>query len=115
MPLFACFFRTMTGPGTLRDAGRKDDSALILLYLIGFVAGIVAGISPCILPVLPIILVAGVAPPLGRDGVHHRHDPARPRPGGGRRATDGRRTGRRHRRRGPRRPRHAATATGPTP
>jgi cytochrome c biogenesis protein CcdA/thiol-disulfide isomerase/thioredoxin len=37
---------------------------LILLYLIGFVAGIVAGISPCILPVLPIILVAGVAPPI---------------------------------------------------
>jgi cytochrome c biogenesis protein CcdA/thiol-disulfide isomerase/thioredoxin len=37
---------------------------LILLYLIGFVAGIVAGISPCILPVLPIILVAGVAKPV---------------------------------------------------
>jgi len=39
---------------------------VILLYLIGFVAGIVAGISPCILPVLPIILVAGVAPPVKR-------------------------------------------------
>jgi len=36
---------------------------LILLYLIGFVAGIVAGISPCILPVLPVILVAGVTKP----------------------------------------------------
>ncbi len=36
---------------------------MILLYLIGFVAGIVAGISPCILPVLPIVLVAGVARP----------------------------------------------------
>jgi cytochrome c biogenesis protein CcdA/thiol-disulfide isomerase/thioredoxin len=37
---------------------------LILLYLIGFVAGIVAGISPCILPVLPIILVGGVSAPV---------------------------------------------------
>jgi len=32
---------------------------VVLLYLIGFVAGLVAGISPCILPVLPVILVAG--------------------------------------------------------
>ncbi len=32
---------------------------MVLLYLIGFVAGLVAGISPCILPVLPVILVAG--------------------------------------------------------
>ena len=31
----------------------------MLLYVIGFVAGLIAGISPCILPVLPIILVAG--------------------------------------------------------
>ncbi len=37
---------------------------MILLYLIGFVAGMVAGISPCILPVLPIILVAGVTTPV---------------------------------------------------
>ena len=29
------------------------------LVIIGFVAGIVCGISPCILPVLPVILVAG--------------------------------------------------------
>jgi cytochrome c biogenesis protein CcdA/thiol-disulfide isomerase/thioredoxin len=32
---------------------------LLLLYLIGFVGGIVVGISPCILPVLPVVLVAG--------------------------------------------------------
>jgi cytochrome c biogenesis protein CcdA/thiol-disulfide isomerase/thioredoxin len=37
---------------------------VVLLYLIGFVAGIVAGISPCILPVLPVILVAGVTTPV---------------------------------------------------
>jgi cytochrome c biogenesis protein CcdA/thiol-disulfide isomerase/thioredoxin len=42
---------------------------LILLYLIGFVAGIVAGISPCILPVLPIILVAGVTKPVAKTSV----------------------------------------------
>jgi cytochrome c biogenesis protein CcdA len=33
------------------------------LVIIGFVAGVVAGISPCILPVLPVILVEGVTAP----------------------------------------------------
>ncbi|MGH9120433.1 MAG: cytochrome c biogenesis protein DipZ [Acidimicrobiales bacterium] len=33
------------------------------LIVIGFVAGIVAGISPCILPVLPVVLVAGATAP----------------------------------------------------
>ncbi|HVC68747.1 MAG TPA: cytochrome c biogenesis protein DipZ [Acidimicrobiales bacterium] len=37
---------------------------MILLYLIAFVAGLVVGISPCILPVLPIILVAGLTTPV---------------------------------------------------
>jgi cytochrome c biogenesis protein CcdA/thiol-disulfide isomerase/thioredoxin len=37
---------------------------VIELMAIGFVAGIVAGISPCILPVLPVILAAGVTPPV---------------------------------------------------
>jgi cytochrome c biogenesis protein CcdA/thiol-disulfide isomerase/thioredoxin len=32
---------------------------VVALYIIGFVAGLVAGISPCILPVLPVVLVAG--------------------------------------------------------
>ncbi len=32
---------------------------MVALYVIGFVAGLVAGISPCILPVLPVVLVAG--------------------------------------------------------
>jgi cytochrome c biogenesis protein CcdA/thiol-disulfide isomerase/thioredoxin len=35
------------------------------LIVIGFVAGIVCGISPCILPVLPVILVAGATGPAG--------------------------------------------------
>jgi len=32
---------------------------MISLLLVGFVAGLITGISPCILPVLPIVLVAG--------------------------------------------------------
>jgi cytochrome c biogenesis protein CcdA/thiol-disulfide isomerase/thioredoxin len=36
---------------------------LVELIIIGFIAGIVAGISPCILPVLPVILVAGATVP----------------------------------------------------
>ena len=31
--------------------------------IIGFVAGVVAGISPCILPALPVVLVAGATTP----------------------------------------------------
>ncbi len=40
---------------------------MVLLYLIGFVAGLIAGISPCILPVLPVILVAGTTGTAGTD------------------------------------------------
>jgi cytochrome c biogenesis protein CcdA/thiol-disulfide isomerase/thioredoxin len=35
------------------------------LVVIGFVAGVVCGISPCILPVLPVVLVAGASSPSG--------------------------------------------------
>ena len=38
---------------------------MLLLYGIGFVAGLIAGISPCILPVLPVVLVAGATVPAG--------------------------------------------------
>jgi cytochrome c biogenesis protein CcdA/thiol-disulfide isomerase/thioredoxin len=31
----------------------------VILILIGFVAGVIAGISPCVLPVLPVVFVAG--------------------------------------------------------
>jgi cytochrome c biogenesis protein CcdA/thiol-disulfide isomerase/thioredoxin len=31
----------------------------VVLILIGFVAGLIAGISPCVLPVLPVVFVAG--------------------------------------------------------
>ena len=40
---------------------------MIELIIIGIVAGFLAGISPCILPVLPVILVAGASRP-GRSG-----------------------------------------------
>lgn len=35
---------------------------MVELVLIGIVAGFLAGISPCILPVLPVVLVAGADP-----------------------------------------------------
>jgi cytochrome c biogenesis protein CcdA/thiol-disulfide isomerase/thioredoxin len=37
------------------------------LVLVGIVAGFLAGISPCILPVLPIVLVAGASAPTGTE------------------------------------------------
>ncbi len=38
---------------------------MIELVVVGIVAGFLAGISPCILPVLPVVLVAGAAQPRG--------------------------------------------------
>jgi cytochrome c biogenesis protein CcdA len=35
---------------------------MVELVLVGLVAGFLAGISPCILPVLPVVLVAGASP-----------------------------------------------------
>ena len=40
---------------------------MIELIIVGIVAGLLAGISPCILPVLPVVLFAGAARP-GRTG-----------------------------------------------
>jgi cytochrome c biogenesis protein CcdA/thiol-disulfide isomerase/thioredoxin len=40
---------------------------VIELIAVGFVAGLLAGISPCILPVLPVVLFAGGAPPPDAD------------------------------------------------
>jgi cytochrome c biogenesis protein CcdA/thiol-disulfide isomerase/thioredoxin len=36
---------------------------MVGLLAVGIVAGFLAGISPCILPVLPVVLVAGASPP----------------------------------------------------
>jgi cytochrome c biogenesis protein CcdA/thiol-disulfide isomerase/thioredoxin len=38
---------------------------MVELVLVGVVAGFLAGISPCILPVLPVVLVAGASVPSG--------------------------------------------------
>src|SRR6516162_3759576 len=41
---------------------------MIELVVVGVVAGFLAGISPCILPVLPVVLVAGTEPAEGMEG-----------------------------------------------
>ena len=59
---------------------------MLLLYVIGFLAGLVAGISPCILPVLPVVLVAGASAPVqdssADDGVEAGGGRPEPEPGG---------------------------------
>ena len=58
----------------------EERPTVLLLYVIGFVAGMIAGISPCILPVLPVVLVAGATVPTTTDtdtdsdtSTRHRH------------------------------------------
>ena len=41
-----------------------------MLIIIGFAAGLIAGISPCILPVLPVVFMAGAASRDAAEGVH---------------------------------------------
>ncbi|MDR3033175.1 MAG: cytochrome c biogenesis protein DipZ, partial [Kitasatospora sp.] len=59
---------------------------MVDLVLVGIVAGFLAGISPCILPVLPVILVAGAAPGPGAGA-------GEPGPGAGPKASAGARVG----------------------
>ncbi len=54
---------------------------MITLVLIGFLGGLVTGISPCILPVLPVIFAAGAASGLD-DSSPAEGDPPGPVPGG---------------------------------
>jgi cytochrome c biogenesis protein CcdA/thiol-disulfide isomerase/thioredoxin len=55
---------------------------MVELVLVGIVAGFLAGISPCILPVLPIVLVAGASPPANAETPADAETPARlPRAG----------------------------------
>ena len=55
---------------------------MILLVLVGFLAGLVTGISPCILPVLPVIFAVRGGQRPGRVGSHRlghsRHRPGSP-------------------------------------
>ena len=53
------------------------------LIVVGIVAGFLAGISPCILPVLPVVLVAGASPPAST-GPPGTPDAARREPSRGR-------------------------------
>ncbi len=49
---------------------------MILLVLVGFLAGLVTGISPCILPVLPVIFASGAASGLDESAPTARPQPA---------------------------------------
>lgn len=53
---------------------------LLTLALIGLVGGLVTGISPCILPVLPVVLVAGATGSSGAAGPRGAASPVRKRP-----------------------------------
>ena len=44
-------------PGTL--ASGSEMSAMLVLIVIAFIAGLVTAVSPCVLPILPIVLAAG--------------------------------------------------------
>ena len=44
---------------------------MLTLALIGFVGGLITGISPCILPVLPVIFFSGGVQSAGADGPDH--------------------------------------------
>jgi cytochrome c biogenesis protein CcdA/thiol-disulfide isomerase/thioredoxin len=48
---------------------------MIELVAVGVVAGFLAGISPCILPVLPVVLVAGASRPASPDTAEPRQQP----------------------------------------
>ena len=57
---------------------------MIGLLLVGVVAGFLAGISPCILPVLPVVLVAGATGPGAAEPGTAEPSTARPGPAGSR-------------------------------
>src|SRR5262249_33413828 len=50
-----------TGAATAAAAKPQSVGAILVLLGIGFVAGIIAALSPCVLPVLPIVLAGGAA------------------------------------------------------
>jgi cytochrome c biogenesis protein CcdA/thiol-disulfide isomerase/thioredoxin len=50
-----------TGAATASAAKPQSVGGILLLLGIGFIAGIIAAVSPCVLPVLPIVLAGGAA------------------------------------------------------
>ena len=49
---------------------RWDADPMPVLIIIGFLGGLATGISPCIIPVVPVLFAAGAAPG-GQDDRHH--------------------------------------------
>src|SRR6478752_2510654 len=51
--------------GAVRSAraGQRRAAQVVTLIAIGFVGGLITGISPCVLPVLPVILLSGAHHP----------------------------------------------------
>src|ERR1700746_4052837 len=44
----------------IRDRYGNESESVLALALVGFLGGLITGISPCILPVLPVIFFSGV-------------------------------------------------------
>jgi cytochrome c biogenesis protein CcdA/thiol-disulfide isomerase/thioredoxin len=58
---------------TGRHARRRREAALFTLVLVGLVGGLITGISPCVLPVLPVIFLSAGAQAARPDGRVQRH------------------------------------------
>ena len=54
---------------TLRS---KWEAVMIVLFIIGYFAGVIAGVSPCIVPVLPVVFVAWADPAVSAPSSRHR-------------------------------------------
>ena len=66
-------------PTSVREPAWEADG-VILLVLVGFLGGLVTGISPCILPVLPVIFASGAASALETARRGSQADGPRPTP-----------------------------------
>ena len=51
------------------------ETGMFTLIAIGFIGGLITGISPCILPVLPVILFSGTRPSDARRRGRHGQQP----------------------------------------
>jgi cytochrome c biogenesis protein CcdA/thiol-disulfide isomerase/thioredoxin len=70
--------RTSTDRRSVRDDSRTAHPrrpVLLTLILIGLVGGVITGISPCVLPVLPVVLLSGGAQGARREPTHSGRRP----------------------------------------
>ena len=51
----------------MRDAAARLGKSIVTLIFVALAAGLIAGISPCIVPVLPVVFVAGVGTATARE------------------------------------------------